>query len=112
VCVVPLRDTVANRGRWPSKINDYLAAARPVVITRVGDAAAVVERAQAGWVAGPEPTLLGETLALALEDAAARDAAGQRARGLAETDLAWSRLAAALADFYVRVFESRRGSAA
>ena len=30
-----LRETLASRARWPSKANDYLAAARPVACTRV-----------------------------------------------------------------------------
>jgi glycosyltransferase involved in cell wall biosynthesis len=107
--VVPLQDTIANRGRWPSKVNDCLAAGRAVVLTRVGDAAPLVERARAGWVAAPESGALADTLAQALEDRAARDAAGQHARALAETDLAWSRLATGLADFYERI---RQGAGA
>ena len=64
---------------------------------------ALIERAQAGWVAPADAGSLAEALELALQDPAARERAGQRARELAETELAWSRLAVTLADFYGRV---------
>ena len=32
-----MADTLANKARFPHKIGDYLACARPLVVTRVGD---------------------------------------------------------------------------
>jgi len=33
--LLPLLDTIANNNIWPSKLNDYLAAGRPIVSTRM-----------------------------------------------------------------------------
>jgi len=33
--VLPLRNNIANNGRWPSKINDYLTMGKPVVSTEI-----------------------------------------------------------------------------
>src|SRR5690606_18733458 len=38
VGVVPLRDSIANRARWPGKINAYWSAQLPVVLPDVGPA--------------------------------------------------------------------------
>ncbi len=100
LCVVPLSDTVGNRGRWPSKINDYFAAGRPTLITRVGDAADVAERHGAGFISDPAPRALAATLVAALAAPAALRSAGARARDLAETELSWTRLADQVLEFY------------
>ena len=34
---LPLRDNISNRGRWPSKLNDYLCVSRPIVATAMGE---------------------------------------------------------------------------
>jgi glycosyltransferase involved in cell wall biosynthesis len=44
VCWLPLSDSGANRGRWPLKLNDYIAVGRPVVATAVGDMTAFLEQ--------------------------------------------------------------------
>jgi len=108
VCVVSLMDSIASRGRWPSKINDYFSMARATVMTRVGDAATLVERAGAGWVAEPAPGPFGEAIAAALRDPDACRAAGERARALAESELSWASIGAAVERFYREVV-LRRG---
>lgn len=37
VCFLPMKDNLANRSRWPQKINDFLAAGKPTIISPVGD---------------------------------------------------------------------------
>jgi glycosyltransferase involved in cell wall biosynthesis len=91
--VVGLRDTVGNRGRWPGRVNDFLAAGRPVLVTRVGDAPGYVEGAAAGWVLAPEVEVLGSTMAALLRDRARLGERGDHARRLAEGALGWARLA-------------------
>ncbi len=109
-CVVPLLDTVANRGRWPSKINDCLAAGRPVVITDVGDAASVVREHGAGWVTDVNPEAFARGLQQACSDAAACRCAGERARALAERVLAWPVVAGALEAYYTSLAQGRGGA--
>jgi glycosyltransferase involved in cell wall biosynthesis len=99
-CVVPLCDSIANRGRWPSKINDYLCAGRAVVATLVGDAARCVQDEGAGWVCGATAPALAEAMGQVFADPVRRQAAGARARSVAEGRLAWSTLAAEVEPFY------------
>ncbi|HTA74811.1 MAG TPA: glycosyltransferase family 4 protein [Gemmatimonadaceae bacterium] len=100
LCVIPMRDTIGNRGRWPSKINDYFAAARPTLMPMVGDAARVVHDAEAGWVCEPTPEAMAAAAASALGDEDALRRAGGRARALAEGPFAWPHLGDQLASFY------------
>jgi glycosyltransferase involved in cell wall biosynthesis len=98
--VVALRDTLGNRGRWPGRLNDYLAAGRPALMTRVGDAPGYLEAAAAGWAVAPEPDVLGEAMAAQLEDRDGLEEAGRNARRLAETELGWARIADAVEQHY------------
>ncbi|HUF52051.1 MAG TPA: glycosyltransferase [Longimicrobiales bacterium] len=100
--VIPLRDTVAARARWPGKINDYLTAGLPAVLPRVGAAAAYIERGGAGVTCAAEATSLAAAMATALRDDAARAAMSRAARALAAGELAWPRIADALDTFYGR----------
>ena len=103
VCAIPARDTIGNRGRWPSKLNDYLAAGRTVVMPRVGDAGEAVARHNVGYVSHPQPDSFAEALATALLDEDGRKAAEHNARKLAETEFAWPCIAADLDRFYRRM---------
>ncbi len=100
LCVIPLRDTLANRGRWPSKINDYFAAGRPTLMPSVGDAAAVVEEYAAGWTAAPDARSLADRCLEVIGNRDLLAEAGRRARSVAEGVLSWPRLADQVLTFY------------
>jgi glycosyltransferase involved in cell wall biosynthesis len=99
-CVIPFADSIANRGRWPGKLNEYLTAGRPVVMTRVGDAAEWVETHGAGWIGSADPAGLAVALECALAAPAEAALAGERARALAEGPLSLPALGAMLDTFY------------
>lgn len=103
VCVVPARDTVGNRGRWPSKINTYIEHGRAIVMPRVGDAAEFLLKSDGGFVTDTDETSFGLGLANALSQPAECDAAGARAQAAAERDLNWATLTDRLEQFYDRV---------
>jgi len=100
VSVVPMADTLANRARWPSKANPLLAAGRAVVMTRVGDLAALVDARDAAEIVAATADALVTGVEHVLDDNARRDALETRARALAAGELSWPRIAADLADFY------------
>jgi glycosyltransferase involved in cell wall biosynthesis len=103
VCVIPCRDTIGNRGRWPSKVNDYLTAGRAVVMPRVSDAATLIEQAGAGWSTDVSAAAFAAGIVHALANRVEADAAGERGRHAAEGELAWPRLTDRLVSFYDRL---------
>lgn len=108
ILLLPLANSLANRARWPSRVNDYLAAGRPVVATSVGDVAGLIREHHVGMVAEPEVEDFAAAVVALLRDRALRTECAMRARLLAETKLAWSVLTDALEDFYLRVLRGRR----
>ena len=99
-CVLPMCDTVANRGRWPSKVNEYLAAGRAVAITDVGDVATWIRNRACGVVADATPAAFAEAIVDFLGSPDARAAAEANALALAQGPLAWSNIAQGVADDY------------
>jgi glycosyltransferase involved in cell wall biosynthesis len=100
VGVVPLRDTVASRGRWPGKINEYLSAGLVTVMPAIGDAAAVVAAADAARVCTATPDAFAVAIESVLTDAEARARMSANALILAAGALSWSSLTQRLLSFY------------
>lgn len=109
VLLLPLRDTIASRGRWPSKLNDYLAAGRPVVTTRVGDVQDLFAHHEIGRAVADDPEAMAEACAELIGDCDILESLGQNARRVAELDLSWSRLAERLEAHHMRAM-ARAGS--
>jgi glycosyltransferase involved in cell wall biosynthesis len=100
VCWLPLRDSGANRGRWPGKLNDYMSIGRPVVSTAIGNLPDVIGRYAIGFTAPDDPAEFAlQTLRL-LNDAALRSEFGRNARQAAENDFNWNHMTDQLEQLY------------
>lgn len=104
--VLPLRDSLANRGRYPSKVGSYLAAGRPVISTAVGEMPDLFEDSIAGILTPDEPHPFSVAM-LQMIHGGDLEERGREARRLAERKLDWAMLAPRVADFYHRVIEAR-----
>jgi glycosyltransferase involved in cell wall biosynthesis len=105
LCWLPLRDSGANRGRFPLKINDYMAVGRAVVATQVGDVPDLVQRGGFGLLAADQPDELARQVLRLLGDPQLRETMGQRGRQLAEREMRWASVAGRLEQFYQKVLE-------
>ena len=112
VMLLPYLDRPINRGRYPNKIGDYMAAGRPTVANPTGDLRQLVERSGCGVLAGEDPEDFALAAAALLEDPARAEALGRRARVAAEEETSWRALAADLAEFYQRVCRAVRSQRA
>jgi glycosyltransferase involved in cell wall biosynthesis len=106
VMLLPLRDSIANRGRWPSKIGDYLAAGRPVIASRVGDVANLIEEGHCGLLSDDTPENFASKVLHLLADRNLLAEMADCARMTAETKLDWNLLAKQLEGFYQRIADS------
>jgi glycosyltransferase involved in cell wall biosynthesis len=102
---LPLKDSNANRGRFPYKLTDYMALGRPVIATAVGDIPEIVQGAQIGLTSPDQPGPFAECTLRLLRSPEQRAEMGQRARALAEAEYDWKKIAADLERFYQRVVE-------
>lgn len=102
VMLLPLKDTITNRGRWPSKLNDYLAAGRPVVACAVGDLQELFSGASIGALCRDEVESFAEAT-LRLLARPDLDDLGKNARSVAEKKLSWGMLTDQLESFYLEI---------
>jgi glycosyltransferase involved in cell wall biosynthesis len=100
---LPLCNSNANRGRFPMKLNDFMAAGRPVVVTDVGDLGNVVRQYQVGYVSEDQPGHLSEAVLKMLGQDKIRQEMGQQARLIAETELAWPIVTNSLEKLYLSI---------
>jgi len=98
-----LQDTVANRGRWPSKLNDYIAIGRPTVACPVGDIAFLFKQHKIGILAKNEPEAFANAVMELLGNPSARAEMGAKARTVAENILSWGMLTNELETFYNKI---------
>jgi glycosyltransferase involved in cell wall biosynthesis len=98
--VLPLRDNQANRGRWPSKLNDYLCVGRPIVATAMGEVERLLRAHDAGLLVRDEAEALAEGLQQALTDPRRSARVAANARLVAETVIPWERVTEEALEFY------------
>lgn len=112
VFFVPFLDRVANYGRWPGRINDYLSLGRPVITQPIGEMKLFLEAEPVGLLADETPAGIGAAIVALRDDPARRQAMGAHARQLAETSLSWDALAPRIEAAYAcaqQRFAARRG---
>lgn len=102
---LPLADCGANRGRFPMKLNDFMAAGLPVAASDVGDVGALLREENIGRLAPAQPEPMANAVLTLLADAAEREQLGRRARHVAEARFAWSLIGEQVAHFYETVME-------
>jgi glycosyltransferase involved in cell wall biosynthesis len=95
-------NSLLNRAKWPSKLNDFLAAGRPIVATRVGDVAALFQK-KIGILTDDTPQALADGLVEIANNPEQAEHFGCRARALAEGELNWTTIVEQLESFYLEV---------
>jgi len=100
VCWLPLRNSGANRGRWPGKLNDYMSIGRPVVATAIGNLPDVIGRYGLGLTAPDNPAEFAQQTVRLLNDAALCAEFGRKARQAAENDFNWNHMTDQLEQLY------------
>jgi glycosyltransferase involved in cell wall biosynthesis len=107
VLLVPMADTLASRARWPSRVNPFLSAGRTVVMTRVGDLAALLDSEKAGVVTRCEAEDIVTNLIRLFDNPGIREQCEMRARHVAEHILAWPLIVSELEDLYLMLRSER-----
>lgn len=100
VLALPLSDTITNRGRWPSKVNEYVAVGRPTVACDVGDVASLLRDHDIGLLVRPEAAEFAIRIDELLADPARAKAMGDRARIIARSTYSQDAVADKLEEFY------------
>ena len=98
--LIPLFDDLRSRARFPTKVGEYLASARPVVTTAVGEMERFLTDRDTALVSPPgDPAAFAENLIAVLDDPELAARIGDAGRGLAEDRFEYSRQGPALRAF-------------
>ncbi len=105
--LMPLRPDPVNFARWPNKMGCYMAAARPVVATEVGDAAEVIRTHRVGICASPNARGMADAILNLLSRPNEISVIGQRARSVAEQHFDLRTQGSDLQTFYRELLRNR-----
>lgn len=107
VLALPLSDTVANRGRWPSKVNEYVAVGRPTVACDVGDVANLMRDNDIGLLVRPNAIEFAARIDELFQDPVRASGMGDRAREVARTTYSQDAVADRLEEYYHTTIAAR-----
>ena len=108
VLILPLMRTQVSDMVWPSKMNDYLAAGRPIVSTAMNILKPIYQMRKFGHLTEDTPESLAEAVLALLTNPALGREFGRNARLLAEEELAWEKIVNKIEAFYFRLIGNRR----
>jgi glycosyltransferase involved in cell wall biosynthesis len=106
VLVLPFDNTVARNKIWPSKLNDYLSAGRPIVATKLEILGDLFESHEIGFLAGHNASEIAQKCLELILDPQLSETCGANARRLAETDLCWNKINDSVESLYSQVATS------
>ena len=108
VFLFPFANRSINKGRWPNKIGDYMAAGRPTVSNRTGDLIEVFEKYRIGLLASDDPSDMASKTLDILSNEELCSIMGQNARQTAERHFAWSLMAKKLETCFFDILQKNR----
>jgi len=108
VCWLPFKDTNANRGRFPMKFSNYIAAGKPIIATDVGDVAQYVRERGVGMVVDDTASSLAEAVYTLKSDRGKQIAFMQAAIDLSEDgQFNWESRARQIEHVYLSITEGK-----
>jgi O-antigen/teichoic acid export membrane protein/glycosyltransferase involved in cell wall biosynthesis len=97
----PLKASLANLGRLPLKLSDYLTIGRPIVSTDAGDMASWVRDLEVGMVGKDDPVSISNLAFSIIRSTELKDTMSENARQASgNPELSWKKRAEQLQDFY------------
>ncbi len=105
IFMLPLSDTVTNRGRGPIKAGDYMAAGKPVIASPVGDIASWIEKYRFGVCAATAGEMADAVISM-LSDPSLMSEYGRNGRRAAEEVFSWEKAALSLENAYKKILSA------
>ena len=103
VFLLPFPNKIANVGRWPNKIGDYMAVGRPIVSNPVGELVELFGRYDIGRLVAETPEAVAAEAISLLRDPDLCEQMGRNARAAAEGELSWQSQVSRLEDWYEEI---------
>lgn len=104
VFLLPFKNKIANIGRWPTKLGEYLSIGRPIVSNPVGDIKDLFDRENVGLLSKEDPDDFADKMIHLFNHPGLCEEFGNNGRRVAEQQLAWPVLTKQLEEFYFKFF--------
>jgi glycosyltransferase involved in cell wall biosynthesis len=105
---LPLEDNLVNRGRWPHKLGDMIAAQRPVIVSGGGEFPALLAARGAALVVDHSALAFARAFEDVFSNPDAFGAMARRGRELIERELNWDVIGDHLAEVVMQARTARR----
>lgn len=105
---MPLKNNIANNGRWPSKLNDYLTAGVPIVATEISVVEELLKDCTFGETAKDNPIDFANKIVEMLSDRGKLRIYGENASKFAKNKLSWPKLIEELDMFLQETLEEHK----
>jgi len=99
VALLPYRNLEINRGRYPNKLGDYLAAGKPIVANPTGEVKRLLAKYDIGWTASESPRKFAQLLETVGKDKRQINSKSKNALKLAGL-MSWMNVASSLERLY------------
>ncbi len=106
VFLLPFANKQANIGRWPNKVGDYMAMARPIVSSPIGEMVHLFKSEDIGLLADPTPKDFADAAMNLMADRNLSQRLGEQARKAAEERYSWEHLTEVLEVSYSNNMEN------
>ncbi len=103
ICLLPLRDNPANRGRGPIKAGDYMAAGKPIITNNVGDSGVYIKEYKVGLHAGFDGAGFAKSITKMLSSKAFMKKCAANSLKTARTVLSWKKVSEKLNKTYMKI---------
>jgi glycosyltransferase involved in cell wall biosynthesis len=110
ILLAPMENSPLQQYCFPSKIVDYMAVGRPIVVGDVGDAGDLVSSHGVGIAYRGGAGGLSQAIIRLASDADSRRAMGERGRAVVSGEFSWRTIAAQMENVYLTILCGKRAS--
>jgi len=105
---LPLRNTLANQGRFPYKITQYMSYGKPIISSHVGDIPEIFNKEEIGILVADQPDEFAKNTSFLLQNRALMEKMGKNAKRLVQAEFAWDKISDPLEDLYYSLIENQK----
>ena len=110
ICLLPLRDNPANRGRGPIKAGDYMAAGKPIIANPVGDIDYFIKKYGVGVTAGFMPADIAEKMTMLVRNPGLMKRCAANSIKTAQNVLSWGKISKQMEKTYMKILKMSKSN--
>jgi glycosyltransferase involved in cell wall biosynthesis len=103
ILLVPFKKSLARNSIWPSKLNDYLSAGRPIISSNLSVITEIFNSYDIGYLVDDDSESFASACIKLIEAPQIMNQLGNNARKLAEGKLSWEKISNNIESFYKKI---------